>query len=241
MVFNHASGGSKFKGDYHLLFNNSFYNSYFAVPSEFGNTPPHNRHTLVRNNLADMIVAWTPSRPDEKVNARLENNLRGNGVVRQSLRDPANLDFRPKPGSAVIDMGRVVSKTDRPSERIRFEKIPFVGNAPDIGAYEAGNSNYWIPGRKQRKASTPIPPHGADNVKQDADLIFLEAHDAKRHIVHFTNTAKDHKGKVELNDSNITDPGELRAGDMYYWRVDAVSRDGSIRKGTVWSFKTRER
>ncbi len=241
VVFNHAINGSKFKGDYHLLFNNSFYNSYFAIPNKFGDTPPHNRNTLVRNNLADLIVAWTPSRPDEKINARLENNLHGEGVLLQSLRDPANLDFRPKSGSAVIDAGRVVSKTDRPSESINFENTEFIGDAPDVGAYEAGDSNYWIPGRKQRQASTPIPPHGADNVKQDADLMFLEANGAKRHIVNFINTAKDHKGKVELSDSNIADPGVLRTGHTYYWRVDAVSRDGSIRKGDVWSFKTRER
>ena len=241
VVFNHASGGSKFKGDDNLLFNNTFHRSYFAIPNRFGDTPPHNRNTLARNNLADTIVAWNPRRPDEKLNARLENNLRGNGVVRQNLRDPGNLDFRPIPGSAVIDAGRVVSRSDRPAKSIHFEKASFIGNAPDIGAYEAGDSNYWIPGRKQRKASTPIPPHGATNVNQDADLMFLEALGAERHIVHFINAAMDHKGKVKVGDSNIADPGKLRNGQTYFWRVDAVSRDGSIQKGTVWVFRTRDR
>jgi len=237
VVFNFGSGGSRFKGDHHLLFNNTFYDSYFAIPNRYGDTINHNRNTLVRNNLADSTVAWTIRRPDEKINARLENHISSDGVVLQNLRDPANLDFRPKPGSPLIDAGQVVADKDRPSDRIRLDPPSFIGRAPDIGAYEAGAANYWIPGRKQGKASTPIPPNGAESVKQDADLMFLGAYGAQRHIVQFINATRDHRGKTELENSNITDPGELRAGQRYAWRVDAVMPDGSIVKGDLWTFQ----
>ena len=236
VVFNLGSGGSKFKGDHHFLFNNTFYDSYFAIPNRFGDTSAHNRHTLVRNNLADSMVAWSMRRPDEKINARLENNLCSKGIVAQCLRDPANLDFRPKPGSAAIDAGRVITDVDRPSKDNNVETPQFNGNAPDIGAYEADDARYWIPGRMQAKASSPIPPDGAQKVRRDASLMFLEASGAKRHIVTFNNAAGDHNGQLELNGSNIADPVGLRPGQTYSWRVDAVLPDGTVVEGNLWTF-----
>ena len=234
VVFNLGHGGSKFKGDHHLLFNNTFHDSFFAVPNGYGNTPPHNQHTLVCNTLADIMVAWSTRNPDEKLNAKQENNITGTGVVIEYLRDPANLDFRPIPGSAIVDAGFTINKV--PSEKINVEIPPAIGNAPDIGAYEAGASNYWIPGRRLKTASSPIPPNGALNVKQDADLMFLGAYKADKHIVHFMNAAKDHKGNEELSDSNIAHPGPLRAGHTYTWRVDAVMPDKTRIEGELWSF-----
>jgi hypothetical protein len=236
VVFRLITHGSKFKGDHHLLLNNTFYNSYFAIPNEFGNTSAHNRNSLVRNNLADIMVAWSTRRPDEPIPGQLKNNLSGDGVVVQNLRDPANLDFRPRPNSSVIDAGLAVTDADKPSDQINIQPPSFIGTAPDIGAYEAGDRRYWIPGCMQAKASTPIPPNGAIEVKQDADLIFLEAYRADRHIVSFMNEAKDHRGRLDLRGSNIAAPGTLRAGQKYAWRVDAVMPGGKIVEGEPWTF-----
>ncbi len=235
VVFNLGHGGSKFKGDKHLLFNNTFHDSFFSIPNGYGNTAAHNQNTLVCNTLADIMVAWSTKKPDEEILAQQENNVSGAGVVINHLRDPANLDFRPKPGSEIVDAGICVTKP--PYENLRVEIPPHVGNAPDIGAYESDTSNYWIPGRKEKTASTPIPPNGADQVKPDADLMFLGAHGAAKHIINFINTAKDHKGQVELSDSNIVDPGELKSGQTYTWRVDAVMPNGSQVEGELWTFK----
>lgn len=228
VVFNLDSRGSKFKGDRHLLFNNTFYKSYFAIPKKFGNTSEHNRHTLACNNLADVMIAWTVRRPDEPINARLENNLIGDGVAQQNLRDPTNYDFRPEPGSTVIDAGLTITAADKPSEDIYLATPAMIGNAADIGAYEAGDKSYWIPGHLQAKASTPIPPHGAQHVKRNAGLMFLEAYGAQRHIVNFINSARDHKNRLKLDGSNIADPGGLRLRQTYLWRVDAVMPDGVV-------------
>jgi hypothetical protein len=48
--------------------------------------------------------------------------------------------------------------------------------------------------------------------------MFLEAYGAQRHIVNCINLAGDHKDKLELNDSNIADPGELRPGQTFFRR-----------------------
>ncbi len=234
VVFNLGHGGSKFKGDHHLLFNNTFHDGFFAVPNGYGNTPPHNRNTLVCNTLADVMVAWSTRRPDEKLNAVQEKNFTGNGVVTEYLRDPANLDFRPKPGSAIIDAGYAIDQL--PSKNINVKLPPFIGKAPDIGAYESGSSNYWIPGRKLAAASSPIPPNDATRVKADANLMFLGAYKAEKHIVNITDGNNDCKSRIELTDSNIADPGELNSGQTYTWRVDAVMPDGRVIEGKPWSF-----
>ena len=83
------------------------------------------------------------------------------GVLFEELRDPANLDFRPKAGSIWAQTG--------------------------VGAYDAadaGTGEYWIPGRQTYRASRPIPDDGATNVSASAwscgasmcfpaDLMFL--------------------------------------------------------------------
>ncbi|WP_168442573.1 right-handed parallel beta-helix repeat-containing protein [Pontiella desulfatans] len=234
VVFNLGHGGSKFKGDHHLLFNNTFHDTVFAVPNGYGNTPPHNQNTLVCNTLADTMVAWSTRKPDEKLNARLEHNLTGAGSVVNNLRDPEHLDFRPKPGSPLIDAGFNI--TQLPGEHIQVQIPDYVGSAPDIGAYEANDETYWIPGRRQKRASTPIPPNKSMAIKSNADLMFLGAYKATKHIVNFMNAGKDHKGRVEVTASNIIDPGQLQPGQTYTWRVDAIMPDNSIIEGDIWTF-----
>ncbi len=75
---------------------------------------------------------------------------------------------------------------------------------PDIRAYAAGEEHHWIPGHRQARASTPIPD-GAWNVKKAAALMFLKTLGAPRHVVTYQNAAGDHRGKFELDDSNIAD------------------------------------
>jgi hypothetical protein len=54
------------------------------------------------------------------------------------LTDIKQMDFRPRADSDLVNAGRViVGYTDG-----------YLGDAPDIGAYEYGDSNYWIPGCK---------------------------------------------------------------------------------------------
>ena len=80
------------------------------------------------------------------------------GGLYEQLRDPTNLDFRPRPASIWATIG--------------------------IGAYEAvaAGSHYWIPGRIEWLPSMPVPPDNATGVKIDADLMFLGAYGALRSL-----------------------------------------------------------
>jgi hypothetical protein len=48
----------------------------------------------------------------------------------------------------------------------------YVGDAPDIGAYEYGDSVYWIPGFRYSHPSVPIPNDGAVDVSIDHSLVW---------------------------------------------------------------------
>ena len=55
--------------------------------------------------------------------------------------DPANFDFRPKPGTALINAGvPIAGYTDG-----------FKGMAPDLGAYEADGER-WVAGANWRES-----------------------------------------------------------------------------------------
>ncbi|MDP6654986.1 MAG: hypothetical protein QGH79_02935 [SAR324 cluster bacterium] len=48
----------------------------------------------------------------------------------------------------------------------------YIGSAPDIGAYEYGDSVYWIPGYRYPHPSVPIPNDGAVDVPIDHSLVW---------------------------------------------------------------------
>ncbi len=150
------------------------------------------------------------------------------------LSAPGHFDFRPRPDSPLIDAGQMIEGISE----------PVVGDAPDIGAYELGAPNYWIPGRQTPAASMPIPPDGAEAVQSGVELMWLEGLGAGRHDVHLgtdreavttaDRDAETYRGELE---NNIFSPPPLQSGKMYFWRVDAIGSDGTAKKGEVWSFR----
>lgn len=202
------------------------------------------------------------------------NGLVTGGKTRDLLRDPANYDFRPLKNAEVVDAG-TLEIDDRFAKGSTLHNLVFVkaegstrgapddpayggggpynthirrylGKAPDLGAYEYGDTYYWIPGRQLDGASFPIPPNDAKYVKSDADLMWLEGRRAVASDVYFgTNrarVAKADKSSTEymgrFTDSNICAPkGGLEKDKTYYWRVDTTNVDGSMITGAVWSFR----
>jgi len=73
-------------------------------------------------------------------------------------------DFRPRKGSSLIDAGVVIPGIND-GQDLQFnwpssfpgQNRKYVGDAPDIGAYEYGDSVYWIPGYRYPHPSFPIP------------------------------------------------------------------------------------
>ena len=240
------------KGDRHIVINNTVVNcTRFPDPREelmnmgvMGYKALHgldfNENSLTRNNLANLAHrSWAMSakgRPDPyRIPGTVDHNLRERGAAYEHLRDPANLDFRPKLGSPLVDAGEAVGPEEIKSPVSRFERIDFVGQAPDVGAYEHGAERYWIPGFQYRHASTPVPPDNATDVKRDGDLMFLEGYEASEHRVYFGTSPNRLTQAAVLRDTNICIPPTLRPGRTYFWRVDAV-RDGEVERGAVWRF-----
>jgi hypothetical protein len=131
-----------------------------------------------------------------------------------------------------------------------FSSISYVGDAPDIGAYEYGDSHYWIPGRREEQATYPIPAHEATQIEAQQDLLFRNAYLSTSTEVYFgtekqavteatsssealLTTLAGSANIIKLSDYLVT----LEQNTTYYWRVDVITPTGTI-KGNIWEFTT---
>ena len=256
------------KGDRQLILNNTVINcNRYKDPAteEFnmsvqGFKAMHeilgNAHSVTRNNLANLTHrSWNLDNGKRKWYTRKDgykvplaqiipgvhdHNNREAGAAYKYLRDPKNYDFRPKASSALVDAGAEVKSEEIKSPFISYTALAHVGAAPDIGAYEYGAKNYWIPGRQEAAASMPIPRHGGGEVPLDADLMFLGAYKADRHYLYLGESESSLVCVAELKQRNIFNPENLSSGKTYFWRVDAYV-NGSYQKGKTWSFTTIEK
>lgn len=244
------------KGDRHLVLNNTVIsvNRYPAPSSEKmtmsiqGFKCMHsidgNAQSITCNNLANLTHrSWNLQSTLAPTAATLpgvaSHNMRERGAAYKYLRDPKNYDFRPRKDSPLVDGGRIVTRDEVKSRDSRFDRITYVGNSPDIGAYEYGDHRYWIPGRRETTACTPIPRDDGTEVPLDADLMFLEAYGSQRHQVYFGLSSDQLELIAELNRStNIVKPPALQADTVYFWRVDSVDSDGTPHASPIWSFTT---
>jgi len=252
-VFNNVAWNTEriyFKGDNHFIFNNLSFDNHKndLIISSNKAIQGHNYQTITRNNISNKFSGHrTKPRTKFSVPGIVDHNFDGvtSGLdVRSQLRDVDNLDFRPKANSILVDGGA----------QIKGKTNFFLGKAPDIGPYEFGALDYWIPGFQDKKASKPVPPITATTVKVDADLMWLTAYKATNHQVYFgeeqsavesANTeSAQYQGEFT---HNIFTPKKLKAGKSYYWRVDALlesklegktegKAQNIIVKGDVWSF-----
>ncbi|MCD6355175.1 MAG: hypothetical protein J7L95_06470, partial [Prolixibacteraceae bacterium] len=245
VIFNN-NGGLMVKGDDHRIYCNTCYNTINdAYKILTSSESKHSNHeTVTRNNIGDFMNA---SRRDDPIlnppvgptDHNWVNNFPKHDL-REILRDPDNLDFRPRPDAVeIIDKGVAI-----PSELLRcgvtipdFTSDFTVGEAPDIGAYEYGAKNYWIAGFQDKKASTPIPPDKTTTAKPDADLMWLPALNSVMFRIYIGNSPKNMKLLTE-QDNNIADPGELDPSKTYFWRVDCKTDKGWV-KGDTWIFQAK--
>ncbi len=228
-----------FKGDKHYIYNNLAFDNRLndLTPSSDIKTNGRNFETITRNNIVSKFSGHrTGPGKDHPVPGIVDHNWAANFKgrnIRTQLRDPDNLDFRPKKRAEVVDAGAGIEGFD----------IKYTGKGIDIGPYEYGDENYWIPGRQWPHASSPVPPDEATNVKTDADLMWLKGYQREKHRVYFgssrsavekaTPKAKEYKGEFT---NNIYTPDRLVPGRTYYWRVDAIKNKMPV-KGKVWCFK----
>jgi len=221
--------GYRLKGDFHEIYHNVGINgrSTLNVALDKGG----NTNTVTRNNAADNFT-------DDPIPGTASNNFIGQHEPRTMLdllRDPDNLDFRPRADAVeLIDQGTPV--TCSVNGQTIDVTAGYLGVAPDIGAYEYGASEYWIPGRQLPQASMPVPPSGNRSVKLDADLMWLGGLGATAYNVYFGNDP--HSLAYQGNQTNnIFDPGPLDPDRVYYWRVDSAGPAGTV-TGEVWTVDT---
>lgn len=99
------------------------------------------------------------------------------------------------------------------------------------------------------KARSPRPANNAKGVSQTPVMTWSAGEQAASHNLYFgtdSNAVQDaeagspeFKGSVDLG-AESHDPGQLGWSTTYYWRVDEVEADGTIRKGSLWSFTTAD-
>jgi len=256
-VFNNVAWNTErvyFKGNNHFIFNNLSFDNHKndLIISSNKDIQGHNYETITRNNISNKFSGHrTKPRAKFPVPGIVDHNFDGVTLgltVRSQLRDVDNLDFRPRADSKLIDAGA----------QIKGKTNFFLGEAPDIGPYEFGALDYWIPGYQDSIASKPVPPALSTTVKKDADLMWLNAYQASSHQVYFGDEQKaveqantkssQYQGEFS---HNIFSPKKMKAGKNYYWRVDAVlegmaerkgegKTESKVVKGNVWSFTVEQ-
>jgi len=222
--------GLQVKGDSQNVVNNTFFDCAkrcditVLADERFGG----NEDSWIYNNAAERMSGHRVRTLEEfPLPGNSGHNWNGyvTGLdIATVLRDPNNRDFRPREGSDLVDQG--------------YNLEPFVtrwmGDSIDIGAYEWGDSIYWLPGRKADKATMPVPPNGTATALADCDLMWLEALGANRHRIYMGNSM-DGMSMVSEQTTNIYDPGELDPTKIYFWRVDEIT-DSTVITGDTWHF-----
>ncbi|MCK4921905.1 MAG: right-handed parallel beta-helix repeat-containing protein [Bacteroidales bacterium] len=232
-----VGGGYQLKGDAHFVYNNTGLDCKTKNDFIFLSDPQYGGHksSSIKNNLGGKIAGHRDQSSDNfPTQGDYTNNWNGYDYevsVKSILVDPDNLDFRPKERSSIVDAGIVLDNINE----------NFVTDAPDIGAYEFGEENYWIPGRMLDKASNPIPRNNSIIKYGELELIWLKAYKALEHRIYFGESENAVKNADELSteflgkqNHNIINTGELTEG-RYFWRVDELVGEKII-EGDVWSF-----
>ena len=170
-------------------------------------------------------------------------------------------DFRPKKGSSLIDSGVIVPGLNDGGRCAGYLPHPdwgkeqggrffnhkasypgqhrkYIGEAPDIGAYEYGDSVYWIPGFRYSYPSVPIPNDNDTKVPLEYGLAwnypYKKDYSSTKAVVTISGPG------VSLTETFIYPNNVLFASfkpnSTYKW---SVSVDGV--SGGDWTFTTNDR
>jgi len=164
-------------------------------------------------------------------------------------------DFRPRKGSYLIDNGLVIpgindgeDTNPEHDQECKFISHPplysgqnrkYVGDAPDIGAYEYGDSVYWIPGFRYPHPSVPIPNDGAVDVPIDYSLVwnypYKKDYSNTEATVTVSGPGVNFTNKVFKYPYNVHFQA-FEPGGTYNWSVTVDSISGGN-----WSFKVDDK
>jgi len=169
-------------------------------------------------------------------------DIHGVGPIKNKIQ---NYDFRPKKGSALIDGGIIIPGINDGQYKV-FNHAPlytsqnrkFIGEAPDIGPYEYGDSVYWIPGYRYPHPSVPIPSDGATDISLEYGIAFNYPYKKDYNNVSATVTISGpgvNRTKTFQYPNNVLFE-TFEPGGTYHWSVtvDGVS-------SPIWKFTVKDR
>jgi hypothetical protein len=195
----------------------------FKIPSKIATNPdPADGAEFVDLNA---IFTWTPG-----FGAKLHTIYFGN-----DLDEVSNATGGSPQGTITYSPGPLES------EKVYYWRVDEFDAA---NTYKGDVWSFTTPGA----VGTPVPANAAVNVKQTQILSWTPADNAASHDVYMgtdqdavnnaTTASPEYKGNKAPGDETL-DPGALAWDTMYYWRVDAVYSDHTV-KGLAWSFTTAD-
>ena len=172
----------------------SVFNPWFDFPHLdsvgiwFGRLLAVNRGNNGKPSLPWATPIFELEKPWIQMRAKSESFLLEKFGANPWSRPNQDYDFRPKKGSYLIDSGVIIPGINDGNDKgvvsaedgkdfnhpplYSGQKRKYVGNAPDIGAYEYGDSVYWIPGFRYPHPSVPIPTNGSVDIPVDYSLVW---------------------------------------------------------------------
>ncbi|MQG40086.1 MAG: LamG domain-containing protein, partial [SAR202 cluster bacterium] len=175
---------------------------------------------------------------------RSDTSLQSQFGLNPFINGVQGFDFRPRKGSPLLDGGVVIpgindgqdidpsQAPNHPPSYIGQHRA-FVGDAPDIGAYEYGDSVYWIPGFRYYYPTVPIPSDGAVDVPMEYGLAFNYPWktDYSNITAQVTINGPGVNKTVSLNYPNNVVFETFLPGQTYTWSVKV----GDV-SSQIWSF-----
>jgi hypothetical protein len=229
---NDSGAAYKLKGDFHEIAHNLSVHPRgdFEVSISKGG----NANSQTFNNIGDHLAG---DDDDGDIPGTASNNFIGQREPRRTqdiLRDPYGFDFRPR-ADAVELLDRGISVTMSSVYGDLDVNSDYNGDAPDLGAYEYGDTYYWIPGYRYAYASHPYPADERTDALITSDLMWRGGLNAVSYNV-YLGDSEDQLTFMGNQENNIYSPESWTNDQSYFWRVDCVLEDGSIVPGEVWTF-----
>jgi len=242
-------------GNQHSVLRNSLVESSLGCPttdcwpypsSEIGGNNPGDAFYLLEKGIWFGTAFGNASLHKELTNpwqrslTYSDDSLYFDGYYRPDDRTQ-DYDFRPRKGSTLIDAGVVIPGINDGQDLQQNwppsylgQNRRFVGDAPDIGAYEYGDSVYWIPGYRYPHPSFPIPRDNAPDVIPDYSVVWNYPYkkDYSGTLAHVTiNGPGINRSEIFRYPNNVMFQ-EFQPGGFYTWDVTV---DGM--SGGTWSFQ----
>merc|ERR1719171_2200924 len=205
-------------------------------------------NTIVKNNIADVANGGAKyhtvnGKKEKMFEIMINENGRPKKVVQMydvAGKEVQNNIFNQDPNDCKIGL----EIDDYLEDADNYDFRPIRNGEADndeVGPYTRSSRNYWIPGRQLYKASSPVPPHQASSVKKQSRtaLMWLNGYGCSTHHVYFGTSqdavgsadegSDEYLGSTERGDNVMKlDAKTLVGGEIYFWRVDAVTENGDV-------------